>query len=419
MLYTQPAALRREFGGAVHLPGERGYDEQRRALNPALDPRPALVAEAGGPADVRAAVLAAGEDGLALAVQATGHGTHAACDGALLLKTTKLAAVTVAPVRRVARVGPGALWGHVLEAAAPYGLAPLAGSSPTVGVTGFTLGGGVGWLSRRYGFAADSVLRAEVVTADGRHLTATPDRHPDLFWALRGGGGNFGVVTSLEFRLYPVAEVYAGIAYFPFTGAAGTLAAYRDWAAGAPREMSTALMLTTLPGTSERAVAVKAMYAGSAEHGRRLLAPLWAAAGPVLAGGLNSMGFAQAAMGGTPARHLDLFETLPDPVIDTLVAAGATVEVRHWGGAMADPGPAAGPVGHRNTAFSVIIDAQVPGVAEALRPYAAGGSFLNFLSDTGRTATAYTATDHHRLRQVKRAYDPSNLFRTGHTIDPA
>ena len=145
-----------------------------------------------------------------------------------------MATVLVDPDRAVAHVGPGAVWGDVVAAAAPFGLAPLSGSSPDVGVAGYTLGGGLGWLARRHGFAADSLLRAEVVTADGAIVTASPDEHPDLFWALRGGGGGFGVATALEVRLHPVARVYAGTALFTADRAAETLARYREWIAGAP-----------------------------------------------------------------------------------------------------------------------------------------------------------------------------------------
>ncbi|GAA1021667.1 oxidoreductase [Acrocarpospora pleiomorpha] len=384
-------------------PGDPGYDEARRTLNPDLDPRPALVAEAREAEDVVAAVRVARELDLALTVRATGHGTHVACDErVLLLRTSNMSSVTIDPERRTARVGPGARWGQVIASAAPYGLVPLAGSHPDVGVIGYTLGGGLGWLSRRYGFAADSVLRAEIVTSEGRMITADPDHHADLFWALRGGGGGFGVVTALEFRLYPVPVVYAGAATFPVERAAETLAFYRDWCATAPDEVSTALVLTP------QSLTIKAMCAGPTD----LLRPLWATA---ITDTMAPMPFGQAAMGGTAARHLDLFPSLPDATIDTLVRAGreATVEVRHWGGALAKPG---GPVSHRDTRFSVIVDAQLPGVAETLAPYAGGGVFLNFLSDTSRTADAYTRDDYNRLIDVKRAYDPADLFRTGHRI---
>jgi hypothetical protein len=426
--------LRGRLTGSVHLPGDPGYDALRRPLVPTLDPRPAAVVEAGGAADVRAAVLAARRHDLPFAVQATGHGTRVPADGGILVNTSGMAAVLVDPDRRTARVGPGARWEAVLAAAAPFGLAPLSGSSRTVGVTGYTLGGGVGWLSRRYGFAADSVLRAEVVLADGRLVTASGTTNPDLFWALRGGGGNFGVVTSLEFRLHPVAQVYAGAAYFPVQRAAQTLARYRDWVATIPDELSTAVLLRRMPDGPEVPAAVrgrpvlvvKAMYGGEPAAAHRLLRPLWTAAGPALLDEMRPVPFAEAAMGGTPARYLDLFPGLPDAAIAELVAvfqgpepSVSTVEIRHWGGAMAAAGPDAGPVGHRGVPFSVIVDGIDPGLGRTLRPYGTGGSFLNFLADPGRTATAYRAGDYRRLRQVKAAYDPDNVFRVNHNIPPA
>jgi FAD/FMN-containing dehydrogenase len=426
--------LRRRFAGRVHLPGDPGYDAQRRPLNPTIDPHPAMVVEASGPADVRAAVEAARRFDLPFAVQATGHGTHVPSDGGILVKTAGMASVLVDPDRRIARVGPGARWGAVLQAAAPFGLAPLSGSSTSVGVTGYTLGGGVGWLARKHGFAADSVLRAVVVTADGGAVTASADRNPDLFWALRGGGGNFGVVTSLEFRLHPVAEVYAGSAYFAPERARETIARYRNWAATAPDELSTAVLLRRMPDSPEvpapvrgrRVLVVKAMYAGDPAHARRLLRPIFAAAGPVLVDDIAPVRYADAAMGGTPARYLDLFPDLSDAVVDALVAAHerpespvSTVEIRHWGGALARPTPDAGPVGHRDVPFSVVVDAPEPGLPETLRPHAIGGSFLNFLADPARTATAYTPDDHARLRAVKATHDPDNVFRVNHNITPA
>jgi FAD/FMN-containing dehydrogenase len=420
--------------GPVHLPGDPGYDAQRRPLYPTIDPRPACVVEASGPADIQAAVEAARRLDRPIAVQATGHGTHVAADGAVLVRTSDMAAVLVDPDRRVARVGPGARWAAVLAAAAPFGLAPVSGSASSVGVTGYTLGGGLGWLSRAFGFAADSVLRARVVTADGRHVTASPDRNPDLFWALRGGGGNFGVVTSLEFRLHPVSRVYAGAAYFTAERAGETIAHYRDWAATAPDGLSTAVLLRHLPDSPDvpapvrgrSVLVIKAMYTGDADHARRLLAPLWSTAGPVIADDLRTIPYADAAMGGTPARYLDLFPALPDPVIDALVTEhhrpGSTVsamEIRHWGGAMARPAPDAGPIGHRTVPFSVIVDTHAPGLPETLAPHAIGGSFLNFLADPARVATAFTAENLSRLRQVKAAYDPDNVFRLNHNVRPA
>jgi FAD/FMN-containing dehydrogenase len=412
-----------DFGGTIHRPGEPGYHEQRAALSPDVDSHPVLVAEATTAADVSAVVRYAAGQGLPLAVQATGHGTWAVADDGILLRTTSMTGMVIDADRRIARVGSGTRWGQVLDAAAQVGLAPLAGSSRAVGVTGYTLGGGVGWLARKYGFAADSVLRAQVVTADGRIITADREHHAELWWALRGGGGSFGIVTGLEFQLYPMAEVFAGIAYFPRERAGDILNHYRTWAAAAPDELSTAVVLTQVPDgephAGERAVAIKVMYAGSADAAGTELGPLWKVAGTPWASSLGHQPFAQATMGGTAARHLDLFEKLPDAVIDSALAAGAdaTVEIRHWGGAMARPHADAGPVGHRSTQFTVIVDNPQPDLAGALRPHATGGSFLNFLSDTTRTRAAYTDENYQALRRVKATYDPHDMFRIGHRIE--
>jgi hypothetical protein len=411
--------LRRAFDGTVHLPGDTAYDTLRTPLNAALTPRPEIVAAPTSAADVQAAVIAARENDLPIAVQATGHGLHRSYVGGLLLNVSGMRSVAVDPERRIARVGAGATWGQVLAAAAPFGLAPLSGSSPSVGVTGFTLGGGVGWLSRKHGFAADSVVRAEVVTAAGQRITASADRHADLFWALRGGGGGFGLVTELEFRLHPVTRVYAGTSYFPRERAAATLAAYRDWVESAPDELSTAILLTG------EALGIRLMYVGEAAEAERLIEPLRAAAGPALVDGFRTEPYAAVAIGGTAPRHLDLLPRLPDAVLDFLVEAArdeglgiSTIELRHWGGAMARPAADAGPVGHRGVPFSVIADSAEPALADTLRPHATGGSFLNFLADTTRTASAYTSGDQRRLGEVKSTYDPDDVFRLNHRIPP-
>ncbi|MFC5752937.1 FAD-binding oxidoreductase [Actinomadura rugatobispora] len=429
---TAVREVRAAFAGAVHLPGETGYDELRGTPFAPIDPRPALVAEATGADDVRAAVLAARDAGMGLTVQATGHGTHVPCDGGLLLRTSRMAGVLVDPHRRLARVGPGAVWGQVLAAAAPFGLAGLSGSHAGVGVTGYTLGGGLGWLSRAHGFAADSLLRARVVTADGRIVTASPGSHPDLYWALRGGGGNFGVVTAMEFRLHPVGQVFAGTACFPIERAAETLTRYRDWIDGAPDRLSTALLLTPMPDAPEahpsvrgrRVLQLKAMYAGSADQARRLLRPLTRAAGPALTGDFRVLPYAEAAMGGTAPGQVELLGELPDAAIAAIVRAaepshGPAVEIRHWDGAMGRPGTGAGPAGHRSTRLSVIADTRSPALADALRPHSGGRAFLNFLHDPTRTADAYSGADHHRLATVKRHYDPDNTFGLTHNIAPA
>jgi FAD/FMN-containing dehydrogenase len=390
-------------------PGDAGYDEGRTALKPALDPHPAVVVAAENTDDVRAAVVEARRRSLPFAVQATGHGTHVAHDGALLLRTGAMAGVVVDPHRRVARVGPGARWRDVLAAAAPFGLAPLSGSSPDVGVTGYTLGGGLGWLARRHGLAADSVLGARVVLADGSVVTA----RDDLLWALRGGGGSFGVVTGLEFRLYEVGPVYAGAVTFGRERAAETLAFYRGWVERVPDELSTAVLLTR-DGT----LVIKAVYAGAADRGRALLDPLWTVAGPVVADGMRVVDYANTAMGGTSAVTFDQVRTLDDRLVDALVAEpGCTVEIRHWGGRIArDTGAAA----HRDAPLSVIVDAAVSErTGAALAGVGRGSSFLNFLGDPARTHTAFTPENWAALRRVKSTVDPDNVFRTGMAVPPA
>jgi FAD/FMN-containing dehydrogenase len=286
----------------------------------------------------------------------------------------------------------------------------VTGSSPTVGVTGFTLGGGVGWLSRKLGFAADNLLRVDIVNADGRLLRASAHEHPDLFWALRGGGGSFGVVTALELRLHPVTRVYAGTASFPHARVAETLARYRDAAPSMPDELTATLVLT------RDALTVRAAYVGERDAAERALRPLWEVAGTPLTSDLRTLGYAETAtLGGTAPRQFELFADLPDAVIRAAVDATAranAVELRHWGGAMRRGD---GPAGHRDVPFSITVD----GPAEApLARHATGGSFLNFLKDPARTHTAYTAADYERLRAVKRAYDPDNVFAIGHNIPP-
>ncbi|GAA3150516.1 FAD-binding oxidoreductase [Streptomyces rameus] len=448
-------ALGGSFAGAVHLPGAESYGTERLAWMRAVDSHPAAVAEATGADDIQAAVRAARELGLPFAVQSTGHGAVLPSDGGLLLRTSTLNRVEVDPAARTALVGPGALWSDVIAAAAPHGLAPLSGTA-SVGATGFTLGGGIGWLSRAYGYAADSLLSAEVVCADGELRTANADENGDLWWALRGGSGNFGVVTGYVIRLYPVRTVYAGAAFFPIERGADGLAHYLEWVPTVPDQMSTAVLLMRMPPgppmpepmRDKQFLCLRVCYDGPADEGERLLKPLLDAWGTPLINHIAEMPYAQSgpAITGPPpppmvaAQEIDLFHELPQDAVDMMVAAGgadspappmSTVEVRHWGGAMAAPGPDAGPAGHRDVPFSVITTAMVPapeaaervdgwvhGLADRLRPYATGGTFLNFLTDGTRTRTAFTDTNWARLTEAKRRWDPDNFFRVNHNIPP-
>jgi hypothetical protein len=440
--------VRDAIGGRVYVPGEGGYEAARLPWQRRVDPHPALIVDAATSGDVLASLRFAREHGLPIAVQSTGHGAARIPDGGVLLKTGSMSSVEVDAGRRVARVAGGALWSDVIAAAAPHGLAPLSGTSPSVGVTGYTLGGGAGWLSRLHGFAADNVLRAEVVTADGELVTASAAENADLFWALRGGSGNFGVVTALEFRLFPVAGVYAGMAMFDAERAADAFAVYREWALDEPDESNTALLLAQMPPAPQipepvrgkPVLMLRAFYVGTSDDAERLLAPLREATGAPLLDGMRATSYADAAAMLPPPppmiaeMHLDLLREVPDAVIEALVGAGDTVsgiELRHWGGEMARPGEDAGPIGHRHVPFSVVVAAQAeqPEAAERLRagvravaaelaPYATGGTFLNFLGDADRTADAYTAGDYQRLRAVKATWDPGNLFGANHNIPP-
>jgi FAD binding domain/Berberine and berberine like len=362
----------------------------------------ASAVEAATPADVRRAVLSASARGLRVAVRATGHGTLAEpSPDTLLIDTSRMRSVLVDPDRRTARVGPGATWGDVIEAAAQFGLAPVSGTNATVGVTGFTLGGGHGFLSRRHGLAADNLVRAEVVTADGQNLTAREDRRSGLFWAPRGAGGNFGVATSLEFRLHPAGEVFGGMASFDRGLAPHLLARFRDYAM--PEALNVSVVVTS------DAVAVRGVYAGGADDAWRALAPLFL--GEPFKDTFRAMPYSETGtIGGTPPRCFELLRDVPvDAILRTAEAANA-VEVKRWGGAIARGNT---PAGHRRVPFSVTVDGEDIG---PLAPHATGGSFLSFLKDTSRTRDAYTAADLARLLELKRAYDPDNLFGAAHSI---
>jgi FAD binding domain/Berberine and berberine like len=449
----RPSELASGFDGPVLRPGDPGYDTARLGWNRTVESRPAAIVIAAGVRDVRTAVRTAREHGLPLAVQATGHGTVRAADGALLLKTSGLADVRIDPERSTATVGPGAVWADVNEAAARFGLGSLAGRCASVGVTGYTLGGGTGWLSRRFGYAADSVISAQLVTADGRLLTASADENADLFWALRGGGGNFGIVTSLEFRLYRAPLVFGGMSLHPLEHAVDAFAAYQQWAPDEPDELNSAVLVMRLPPApsvppalrGRQVLAVRAFHLGDARSGRAALAPLLDAAGPALHDGLDVRPFPQAGAAANgpdvppiaSRQYVEFFHDLPGHAIADTVHAGAGdtspmafVELRHWGGAISRPAPDAGPAGARHVPLSVMavapypssdrraVDGAVDGLAERLAPYATGEAFLNLLTDPARTRDAFSPDHYRRLAQAKARWDPDALFRLHHNIEP-
>jgi FAD/FMN-containing dehydrogenase len=404
--------LETRLHGPLHLPGDGEYERQRDHFRGAPD----AVIDAETVADIQATVLAARRNGLPLTVQSTGHGTVVAPDGGLLLRTSRMAQVLVDPDRRIARVGPGVRWNEVVAAAEPFGLAPLSGDTPSVGVVGYTLGGGLSWLSRKYGFAADSLLRAELVTADGRVVVADQHRNPDLFWAIRGGSGNFGVVTSLELRLHPVPAVYGGTAEFPIDGAAHALRYLAEHGDELPDALSVSLVI------SKQSLVIRGVHAG--EDGRAALRPLLHTAGTPVVDGFREMRYSEApTIGGTPPITFAMYDQVSEDTIAAILEQVAdgdvpAVEVKHWSGAIAHPShDDPGPVSHRDARFVMKIAAPSD-PATPVTASATGGTFLNFLHDTTQTHTAFTPENLCRLRKIKTVYDPGNLFDRNHNIPP-
>src|SRR5215475_1138799 len=352
--------LRAAVTGGIFAVGDAGYDRARQAWNLAVDERPAIVVMAESATDVVQAVRFARAQGMRIAPQGTGHGAEPLepLDGAMLLRTLRMRGVRIDPAARTARAEAGALWQDVTVPAGTHGLAALAGSSANVGVTGYTLGGGMGWLARRYGLAANSVTAAELVTPDGRLVRADAEHEPDLFWAVRGGGGSVGVVTALEMRLYPVRELYAGALFFPIQRSAEILRAWREWTGTVPDEVTSVgriLRFPPLPEVPEpmrgRAFAlVEAAYLGDEGTGARLTEPL-RQLGPELDT------FATIPAPALQQLHMDpdqpvpnqgdgaFLSDVPAAAIDTVVALAGpdadtpllSVEIRHLGGALAHP----------------------------------------------------------------------------------
>ncbi|TQN28296.1 FAD/FMN-containing dehydrogenase [Haloactinospora alba] len=442
--------------GNVLLPEDDGYAAACSGHNTTVEHRPKVAVVADNPGDVREAVRFARHNGLPVAVRATGHGPAAPADGAVLVNTSRLNEVRIDPHARTARVEAGARWEQVITAAAEFGLAPPSGSSATVGAVGYTLGGGIGPLGRSYGYAADHVHSLELVTADGAARTASAAQNPDLFWALRGGKGNFGVVTSMTINLFPVSRLYGGGLFFPGEEAETLLRTYREWTATLPVEMASALALVRFPdaeGVPDEirgrfAVHARIAYLGTEEEGRKLLEPIRRAA-PLLMDTVADMPFTSVATINndptTPGPYIERSTVLDDltpPAIERVLSwAGpgtdcplVAVELRHLGGALSHAPAGGNAVSNRDRAFTVFAVA-VPepdgetvrnyqdGMITDLAPYGSGGPFLSFLSssetDTELVRSAYDPSVYQRLAEVKRTHDPDNTFRKTHNIPPA
>ncbi|ROO85460.1 FAD/FMN-containing dehydrogenase [Actinocorallia herbida] len=446
--------LRALMAGAVLAPGEEGYAEAVAPFNLAVPRRPALVAVAQDAADVAAAVRFARRHRLPVAVQATGHGAVGPDEGALLVNTAALDHIAIDPVARTARIGAGVRFGALLEAAAPHGLAPLTGSAPAVGVVGYTLGGGLSPVGRALGYAADHVRALEVVTADGRIRQVDAAHEPDLFWALRGGKGGFGIVTSMTVGLFSVRSLFAGAVYYAGEDAPEVLRAWRNWSAELPERSTTSVALLRLPPLPELpeplrgrfVVAVRYAHVGAPEEGAALLVRLHGALGevrPVL-DGTGEIPF--AAIGSVHADPTDpmpvwerglLFDDLPETALGALVkTAGADadeppfmVEIRQLGGALSRQPEGGNAVGGRDAVYSLLVVGAPPPeeltslvapagarVIDALRPCSRDAALPNFLGSApspADIAAAWPPAVRDRLRAVKAAYDPSGLFRFG------
>lgn len=447
--------LRAQVRGEVLSPDSPGYAAGRAAWNLNAEHRPDVVVMAACAGDVEAAVRFASRHDLGLGVMATGHGTGTPCVGGVLVNTSRLRAFRLDPHRRRARVQPGVLWSDVVAAAAPHGLAGLPGSSSRVGVVGYTTGGGFGWLGRHLGLAADSVIRADVVTASGRTLRVDERHHEDLFWGLRGGGGNFGVVTSLEFRLHPVGTVYAGNLFYPLQRAREVLEAYAAWCPTLPDAMASSAAFVAFPPADQvpeplrgrRFLAIRACYSGPhLRHGVALVDALRRAGLPALDTVVARPVSDLDAVSMDPTQpvaasiHPEMLRDLSPAAIDTLVDLGtasplAMLEIRQLGGALTPRPSRLSPMGRSGATFSLnaigltatpeqrsSVRTYLEHLAARLRPHVTGATYHNFLDLEGatpdRVRAAYSAEDWERLVTLKRRYDPDHTFRFTRTISP-
>ncbi|MEV6163367.1 FAD-binding oxidoreductase [Streptomyces sp. NPDC052052] len=441
--------------GPVLVAGDDGYDEERIRYQTFRPHAPAVVVGAVDEEDVRLAVEFGAAHDVPIGVQATGHSPALPAETGVLISTRRMNEVRIDPASRTARLGAGVSWQQVVSAAAPHGLAPLNGSAPHVGAVAYTLGGGLGLLARRFGYAADHVRRIEAVTVDGRLREIDTDHAPDLFWALRGGRDNFGVVTSMDVELVPVERLYGGALYFDGSLAEEAVTAWLDWTTGVPEEMTSSLALVPLPDLPSLPPPLRGRYVvhiriallGEAAEGERLIAPL-RALGPRLADTVRMLPYTEsgtihndpvppAGYSGTNAmlsgldadtvrRVLSL--TGPDAPVTSIV------EVRHLGGALSRAPHPPNSVGNRDAAYLLaVLNRVTPETADEVRaahtrltdtlaPLTTGRS-LNFLYGANATpdqvAMAYSPDDHRRLRRLKAVWDPANLLRLNHNIPPA
>ena len=451
---TTPTSLSALMAGRVIVSGDPDWDSARQAFNVLVDQRPAAVAFPVDERDVATIVNYAREQGLRIAPQATGHnaGPLGSLDGTILAHTSQLTGVSIDAAARRVRVGTGTKWEKITPHLSELGLAGLHGSSPDVGIAGYSLGGGMGWLARKYGLQTNSVTAIELVTADG-HLVRTDACHePDLFWALRGGGGNFGVVTAIEFAVYPVKELYAGAMFFPLERASEVLHAWNGLLPVLPEELMTWASLLRFPDLPEVPDAVRGgsyavvmgAFLGEEADGRELLAPV-RALGPAMDTFAMVPPIALGDLAMDPPDPLPFASThllaaqLPAAAIDDLLAAAGPgsesslemVQLRHMGGALARTAPGAGaratlPGNVSLFALGLVPDeasagavhASLDAVGAALRPHRVG-DYPNFVEEPADASGFFDAGTWARLREVKALYDPSDMFKGNHHVPPA
>ena len=446
-------SLRQRLHGEVFAPGPG--TPAPGVFNAALTQDPTLVATPADEGDVGVVVDFARAHGLQIAPQGTGHlaAPLGSLEQVILLRTGRLRGAEIDPEHRRARVRAGSTWQEVIPAASELGLAALHGSTPGVTVAGYTLGGGVGWYGRKLGLAANQVTAIEVVTADGRLRRTDPEHNPELFWALRGGGGNFGVVTAVEFELFEIPEVYAGAMFFPWDRAAEVLRAWLGWTRTAPEEVTSVGRLLQFPPLPEipeplrgqSFAMVEVAFLGGKDAGDQLVEPL-RALGPLM----DTIAMVPPA--DLAGLHMDPLDPMPylaesqllgrldEAGIDAFVAAAGpgsgsaltSAEIRHLGGALARPQDRQGALGTVDGAFltfavgvlavpelGAVHQQALAGIAAALAPYDDGRRYLNFTETSTDAARFFGPEAYQRLRAVKAAYDPENRFRANHPIPAA
>jgi FAD/FMN-containing dehydrogenase len=445
------------FRGEVIRPGDPGYEQARRVWNGQIDRRPQLIARCTGTEDVRAALAFARDRQLPIAVRGGAHNVagNAVCDDGLVIDLSPLKGVHVDPAARTARAQPGVTWGELDRETQAFALATTGGLVSTTGIAGLTLGGGIGWLARKHGTACDNLRSADVVTADGSVLTASTTENPELFWGLRGGGGNFGIVTSLEYRLHPVGpEVLAGPVFHAGEHAADVLRFFRDYVATAPDELTVVASFMTAPAApflppeahGTLVVALAVCYAGDLAEGERVLRPLRSFGRPLadLIAPTPYTALQRMSDEGYPAGLRNYWKSsYVDDLSDAAVATVAehaegmpsprsAFYFEHLGGAIARPAePTA--FGHRDATFDLAIlaiwedpeetDLHISWTRrfwEAMQPHARPGVYVNNLGEEGhdRVRTAYEPQTYERLVRLKERYDPENVFRCNQNIAP-